>query len=171
MARPEGNIQRSRSDAGLTVRPSLIDSLVDLNPTQPVDIPMSLSQSARFYRESVRRDVEWLLNTRFTAPDPGEELEEVSKSVYAYGLPDFSSYSFSSSVDRGRLLAAIRRTIEVFEPRLTDVEVQLSGAGDKTRQAIRFSISGVLLMDPTPEQVTFDTLLEVSRGQYSVKES
>ena len=36
-------------------------------------------------------------------------------------------------------------------------------------RALRFVIEGLLCMDPAPEPVRFDTVLELSKGQYEVK--
>ena len=41
-----------------------------------------------------------------------------------------------------------------------------SPAGART---LRFQIQGLLRVDPTPEQVIFDTLLELSSGEYEVR--
>jgi predicted component of type VI protein secretion system len=39
------------------------------------------------------------------------------------------------------------------------------------QRVIRFAIEGFLRMDPAPEQVFFDTMLEPMSGQYQVKGS
>ncbi len=171
MARSDINPPRGKNDSALTVPPSLLDRLIDLQPQQRTDPPTTLAQSSREFRDSVRRDVEWLLNSRFTSPEPEEESVETWRSVYCYGLKDFSAYTFSSGDDRRKLLASIRKTIEIFEPRLKEVEVDFGGAENSTRQSLRFTINAILQMEPSPEHVTFDTVLELSRGEYSVKEA
>jgi predicted component of type VI protein secretion system len=37
-------------------------------------------------------------------------------------------------------------------------------------QAVRFHVEAMLLIDPAPERIAFDTVLEISKGAYSVKE-
>jgi type VI secretion system protein ImpF len=39
---------------------------------------------------------------------------------------------------------------------------------DESPLQVRFSIQATLRMDPTPEQIVFDTVLEVSSGTYEV---
>src|ERR1035438_5178728 len=75
------------------------------------------------YRAAVRHDLEWLLNTRRIADPLPEGLREVEKSVYLYGLPDYSQlslYNERNTADHDRLAAMIARTIELFEPRILD---------------------------------------------------
>ena len=42
-----------------------------------------------------------------------------------------------------------------------------SSAG--AQHVMRFQIEGMLEMDPTPEHISFDTLLQLSSGEYQVK--
>jgi len=41
--------------------------------------------------------------------------------------------------------------------------------GENARRELRFLIEAVLRMDPNPEPVVFDTVLEFSSGEYDVK--
>jgi type VI secretion system protein ImpF len=74
------------------------------------------------------------------------------------------------SVDgRARLMRAVEAALTAFEPRLGNVRVILnSTAGDKLPR-IRFTVEGMLRVDPSPEHVSFDTLLEVANGEYKVQ--
>ena len=40
--------------------------------------------------------------------------------------------------------------------------------GQEHRRELRFHVEGTLLMDPTPEQVIFDTVLHFASGEYEV---
>ena len=53
-----------RQDADINVTPSLIDRLIDLEPANSSDPPSTRSQSVRQLKLALRRDLEWLLNTR-----------------------------------------------------------------------------------------------------------
>ena len=122
------------------------------------------------YRAAVRQDLEWLLNTRrITDPLP-EGLREVERSVYFYGLPDYSQLSLCSEgneAEHDRLAAMIARTIELFEPRILDVQVTLGNRTAPSRD-LRFHVFGRLRMKPRPEPVCYDTTLDVTRGEYAV---
>jgi type VI secretion system protein ImpF len=122
------------------------------------------------YRAAVRRDLEWLLNTRKNADPLPEGLREVEKSVYAYGLPDFSEFSLSTernAADQERLAGMIARTIEIFEPRILDVRVAIGNRASSSRD-LHFHVLGRLKMKPRPEPVCYDTKLDVTRGEYAV---
>jgi type VI secretion system protein ImpF len=94
----------------------------------------------------------------------------LSRSLYNYGLPDFSTYSFTNVKDRARLLRHIETTIRLFEPRLDAVHVTPVEVGNEIyTRLLRFQIEALLKMDPAPEQVTFDTVLQLNSGEYQVR--
>jgi type VI secretion system protein ImpF len=158
-----------RLDTELNVTPSILDRLIDNEPLLAADPPETRLQSVRKLKAALRRDLEWLLNTRRIPDEIPESLQEVYRSVYNYGLPDFSHVSLSSPRDRNRLLRGLESAIGIFEPRLVDVKVMLVDQGSATSRMMRFQIDGLLKMDPAPEQVSFDTVLELSTGDYQVK--
>ncbi len=147
---------------------SVLDRLIDDEPDRKLEPPMSRAQSLRELRAALRRDLEWLFNTRSTIEDPPESLREVEHSVYNYGVPDTTSLYLQSVKDQEYLTKTIKSAISFFEPRLQAVKVTLQPSSDVVR-GIHFSIEGLLRMDPAPEPVFFDTLLEPSKGEYKVK--
>jgi type VI secretion system protein ImpF len=153
-------------DSAVTL--SVLDRLIDLEPRNSKEVPPTRGQSVRQLKESVRRDLEWLLNTRLVAIPPDERLRHVNRSGYVYGLPDFSAYSLSNPDDQNKLMRHLQIAIKNFEPRLAKVRVvplEVSGANTRT---LRFRIEALLLMDPAPEHIFFDTLLQLSSGEYEV---
>jgi type VI secretion system protein ImpF len=159
----------ARSDADIAVTPSLLDRLIDLDPHSPADAPASRTQSVRQLKASLRRDLEWLLNTRRNPDEVPENYEQVFRSLYNYGLPDVTSMSLNSPRDRQRLLRTVEVAIAVFEPRLTNVRVRAVDNASGAPRVVRFQIEAMLQMDPAPEQIFFDTLLQLSSGEYQVK--
>jgi len=149
---------------------SVLDRLIDQEPERKLEPPLTRSQSLRELKAALRRDLEWLLNTRRTIEESPASLKELERSLYNYGLPDVSSLYLRSSNDQNTLLKAIRTAINYFEPRLLNIKVALEPAAADAR-VIRFSIEGLLRMDPAPEHVFFDTMLEPMSGQYQVKGS
>lgn len=143
---------------------------MDLEPHVARDPATSRQLSVRALRSAVRRDIEWLLNTRSVAFPPPEELPEVRNSVYAYGLTDLSSFSGDDPEDRNRLLRSIEKTLAIFEPRLGSVKVsEMAVQAGKDMRQIRFVIQASLKLDPAPEQIVFDTVLDLASGQYGVR--
>ncbi|HUF28324.1 MAG TPA: type VI secretion system baseplate subunit TssE [Gemmatimonadaceae bacterium] len=158
----------ARGEIERTVQQSVLDRLIDNDPRAAADPPTTFVQSARQYKATVRRDIEALLNTRRIPEEAPDELEELRHSLYHYGLPDISSMSSDSVHSRTILLQRVEETIALFEPRLADVRVSLTEAVGTAGRELRFIIEGTLRMDPSPEQVVFDTVLELSRGEYQV---
>jgi type VI secretion system protein ImpF len=147
---------------------SVFDRLVDYEPGNSREAAPTRGQSVHQLKEAVRRDLEWLLNTRLIAVPPNARLREVNRSVYVYGLPDFSAYSLSSPDDQNRLIRQLQRAIKVFEPRLAKVRiVPLEAFGANTR-VLRLRIDALMLMPPAPEHVSFDTMLQLTSGAYEV---
>jgi type VI secretion system protein ImpF len=129
----------------------------------------SWSQSVRDFKQGVRRDIEWLLNTRRIADPAPEELTELNASLYHYGLPDISSMSGESAQVQRRLLRHIEETVTAFEPRMANVRASLVETGEgKDPRKLHIVIEGLLLTDPEPEQIAFDTLLEISSGHFDM---
>src|SRR5579863_7803093 len=113
----------ARGAGETTITISVLDRLIDMEPDNRMENPLSRAQSVRLLRNSVRRDLEWLLNTRRIADSPEEGLKEVNRSTYVYGLPDLSVISVGSSGDRNRLVRQLVNAINTFEPRLANVRV------------------------------------------------
>lgn len=158
-----------RDDASeLGVTQSLLDRLIDQDVRTPADVPQTRAQSVRQLKASLRRELEWLLNTRRTPTPAPDTLPELQRSLYNYGLPDMSAFSLNSSQDQNRLLWVLEQTITTFEPRLQGLNITMSPITPETR-SLRFQIEGMLIMDPAPERISFDTVLELSSGAYQVK--
>jgi type VI secretion system protein ImpF len=159
----------SRPDPDLAVTISVLDRLIDANPDVSMDPPANRSHSVRQLKTALRRDLEWLLNSRRNPEAVPETYEELFRSVYNYGLPDVTSMSLNSPRDKQRLLRMIEQTIDIFEPRLIQVHVGAIDVAGSGPRVLRFQIEGMLKMDPAPEQILFDTVLQLNSGEYQIK--
>jgi type VI secretion system protein ImpF len=149
---------------------SVLDRLIDNDPRSADEAVPTRAETVRKLRAAVRRDIEWLLNSRRIAVPPDEELRELNQSAYVYGLPDLSTVSLANINDRASLLGAIERSIKLFEPRLADVRVvPVEDPAQKTIQRLDFRIEAMLLMDPSPEHVSFDTTVDGVSQSYKVR--
>jgi type VI secretion system protein ImpF len=158
----------ARVDNEVRVTPSILDRLLDYEPEVSREPIASRAKSLRQLKQSVRRDLEWLLNTRRIAEEVPSDLKEVNRSVATFGLPDFSSISVKNPMDQKRMLREIEEAVRTFEPRLENVEVSFEPMRD-TERAMRFRIDAHLKVEPAPEPVTFDTVLQLGSGQYVVQ--
>jgi type VI secretion system protein ImpF len=166
-----------RNEADQPVTQSLLDRLMDrekdrdrdrsIPGTVAADPYRSRSASIRGLKAALRRDLEWLLNTRRNPNAAPDTMPEVSQSLFNYGLPDFSALSVNSPKDRQHLLGEIERTVALFEPRLRNIRVILQDPG--ASRTVRFQIEGSLQMDPSPEHISFDAELQVASGEYQIR--
>lgn len=146
---------------------SILDRLIDSEPNLSAEPVQSRFISVRQFTAQVRRDIENLLNTKNCAWLTDCEYKEVRNSLYFYGLPDFTAQNPGSFAATDRLRQEIERAIARFEPRLTNVVV-VPEAGEKEEKTVGFKITGLLMVDPAPEPVSFDTRFDSNRGEYKV---
>lgn len=160
----------SRIDNEIRITPSVLDRLLDNEPGMSSEAPKSRSQSLADLKQAVRRDLEWLLNTRHSPTPIAESLEEVNESLAVYGLPDLTSISAKNAYEQNRLAKALETAIRIFEPRFINAKVSLEPI-DNTDRHLRFRIEAHLDIEPIPEPVSFDTVLQVGSGEFSIKAS
>lgn len=159
-------MQRSHGDVNVTQ--SLLDRLVDLEPHSSVEASVSRRQSVLDLKKAVLQDLDYLLNTRRIPDEPEENLPELNRSLYMYGLPDFSAYNMASPADQAKLLRQLGATIRMFEPRLANVRIVPLAIPTAGIRRVRLRIEAMLRMDPNPEPVSFDTLIELRSGNCQV---
>ena len=153
------------SDRKVEVRMPLFDRLVDRDLFLRRELRSMRTLDRRGLKESVRRELEQLFNTR--CPVPAHRLEIRARSVIDYGIPDFSTFSARSYDDRLRLAEVLRRAVEAYEPRLAQVRVEVEPSpGDEF--ALLAHIDAVLLVDGVPEPVSFTTTLQTKEGSAQV---
>lgn len=158
----------SRFDNEIRITQSVLDRLIDEEPAMSQDPPKVRSVSLAELKKSVRRDLEWLLNTRCFAENVDGGLEESMRSVAFYGLPDFTAVSVKNPNEQRRMAKALEEAIKVFEPRFSDLKVTLEPI-DSIDRLLKFRIEATLDVDPAPEPVTFDTVLQLGGSSFEVK--
>jgi type VI secretion system protein ImpF len=147
-------------------RASLIDRLLDLDPgARSEPRPLRAFTKAQ-WREAVRRDLEWLLNTR--CPVPASELARRGRTVLEYGLPDVVALTPQSTQDHRRVAELIAETIAAYEPRLQGVRVQVARV---RRNALDIRIDARLVTDRTPEPVSFAATVAAQGESVAVREA
>jgi type VI secretion system protein ImpF len=152
---------------GVTI--SVLDRLLDYEPEASREADLSRPKSLRQLKDAVRRDLEWLLNTRKQAGLAALDLKEIKQSVAAYGLPEFADLSPNRSDDQKQMRREIEETIRFFEPRLEAVVVSFQPPYSNER-LMHFRIDAHLKVDPEPQPITFDTVVQAGNGQYVVRE-
>lgn len=149
------------------VRAPLFDRLTDLNPGAIGEPRPMRTLDRTGLRESVRRELGRLLNTRSSIP-VDQLAERPELTVLEYGIPDLSAYSIGDD-DHQRLLAGVvARAVTAFEPRLREVRVSVVRLEDEQRSLL-LRIDAVLTADEVAEPVSFPALMGLKSGRAEVQ--
>jgi type VI secretion system protein ImpF len=149
---------------------SLLDRLIDADPSESADKPLTSGAALQRLRESVCRDLEELLNTRRRWRSWDLQYTELNQSLVGYGLPDFATGAFSDPRRGEELRRLVEAIIRRFEPRLASLNVALLGNTDKFSPTLRLRVEALLRVDPAPEPITFDTLVELDTKSVTVSQ-
>ena len=149
--------------------PSVLDRLLDDDPTVSTEQPRNRSQLLRDMKLSVRRDVENLLNARRRNVTLPSNLPELASSLLAYGVADFSGTGPATAKQREAFCRVLEGVIKDNEPRLLEVRVELVANPEPADRTLRFRIDALLRADPSPEPVIFDSTLEPATHQFAVQ--
>lgn len=149
------------------IQTSILDRLVDEEPQARREPVRQRMIGVNQVRNAVIRDVEELLNTRRQILVPPAACKNLNSSLFTYGLRDFTSQNPRSPSVKQQLRYELERTIARFEPRLKNVVVHLDNLPENERN-LRFRITGLLVVDPISEPVTFDTYFDINRGEYLI---
>ena len=150
------------------ILPCLFDRLVDENPESKNDTRGERALSLKRYRESVLRDLAWLMNAK--AHLETDELHlygEANDSVLNFGIPDFCG-RLSTSLDLSRIEVQIADAIKRFDPRLIPSTLSVKAIEDAPTAGpsmIAFEIRGELWASPVPEQLYIKTQIDLETGQ------
>ena len=153
------------------LRPSILDRLIDNEPHISVETEQNQHQHLMQLRNSVRRDVENLLNTRYRLIAPDDEYRQLENSLLNYGLPDLATVNIIDQERKNAFINDLKNIIKHFEPRFKSINVRYLDNPNKDDYTLRFRIDGVLYADPAPEIVIFDSTLEPVSRTVSVQEA
>lgn len=158
-------------DKKKNLRPSVLDRLMDNDPTNNTEKDPGQHQKLKDLRNSVRRDLENLLNTRFRMVEPSNEFIQLQKSLLNYGLPDLATVNITDKVKQKEFIDHLESILIKFEPRFKSVKVRYMENADALDRSLRFRIDATLYADPAPEIVVFDSILEPVTRTVNVEET
>jgi len=161
----------ARLDKKKKLRPSILDRLIDNDPNNNTETDPDQHQKLKDLRNSVRRDLENLLNTRFRMIEPDDEFSEVQSSLLNYGLPDLATVNISDQEKRKEFIQHLETILIEYEPRFKTVKVRYMDNSDTLDRTLRFRIDAILYADPSPEMVVFDSILEPVTRNVNVEET
>jgi type VI secretion system protein ImpF len=158
-----------RAAAPLRAQLPLLDRLIDDAPDRSDDPPLSAAAALAALEASLRRDLEALLNAHRRWRSWPEAYGELKVSPVAWGVSDFTAGAFNDPRRREELRAEVEETIRRFERRLTRVRVSLVAAKDPLAATLRLRIDGLLRVEPQPEPIAFDTLIDAATAAVEVQ--
>jgi type VI secretion system protein ImpF len=150
------------------VRLSLLDRLIGERgdaATAPHGPPV------RLLKEAVRRDLEDLLNSKRQWDIWPDAWEELNDSLANYGIPDFTGVVYAGPSAQNDLKRMLEDTIQRFEPRLTQVQVEIVSRRREVTRQLRFRVKALLRMDPFSEQISFESEVEPGSRMVRVREA
>jgi type VI secretion system protein ImpF len=132
--------------SSLNLKPSVLDRLVDVS--------LNGAASGSWYTpeemmESVRRDLENLLNTRKTCQGLCDGLPEVTNSLITYGVADSASLKVNTASQRKRVARELEEAISRFEPRVSRLKVTIGEPATRKDRVLRLHLSGTLDIEPS----------------------
>ena len=160
-----------RVDKKKELRPSILDRLLDDEPHIQVEADKNRHQHLRELRNSVKRDLENLLNTRYRMVEPPEEFTQLELSLLNYGLPDLATVNIADTEKKRNFTRHLEKILRDYEPRFKTVKVNHVDNKDNTDRTLRFRIDATLYADPAPEIEIFDSVLDPVSRTVNVEES
>lgn len=156
------------------LQPSLLDRLTDEEPGKQTESRDQRVLSLQRLRESVIRDLGWLLNTgHLESVLALDRYPEVRRSTLNYGMNDLTGLP-ASGVDVAEVEAIIRRSILQFEPRILAKSLVVKVQVDRdamNHNAMTFRIEGELWAQPLPLRLYLRTEVDLETGTVTVAET
>lgn len=143
----------------------LFDRLVDEDPEADSEVPPKRFYNKFMLIQSIQREIERILSTRTTAKK--EQYEELSEDPLNYGLPemfglaDFSHFDGANSGDWDYVSQLCQRAIEIFEPRVKNVDVIIQSF-DRPRQSLSITVQADIALPEYQGEVSFPMMLSTS---------
>ncbi|MCU0987319.1 MAG: type VI secretion system baseplate subunit TssE [Acetobacteraceae bacterium] len=156
-------------DRQTRVQLSVLDRLLDADPERAADRPLGPAETLAALRRAARRDLEALLNARQRWRSWPGQFAELAVSPMAYGVPDFTSGYFASEERREAFRRDVAAVIAAYEPRLRAVKVTLVPGADETDRTLRLRVEALMMADPEPEPVSFDTAFDSAAMAFVVQ--
>lgn len=152
------------------LQPSLLDRLTDDEPSVTQESREQRVLSARRLRQSVLRDLAWLLNAVYLESVQSlENHPEVASSVVNFGIPDLSGHNLSPA-DLPIVEQRIRQAILNFEPRIlaNSLKIKVIATDQFNHNAMSFDIEGDLWMQPVPLRLYLKTQVDLETGNVDI---
>jgi type VI secretion system protein ImpF len=150
---------------------SLLDRLLSV----PEDKGRVRAASLEDLKVSLRRDLNYLLNTPKPAHSEVEGRLVLPGTLLNFGISEFVGIDIADPGAQTRIAVAIEQAIRAFEPRLTDVSVtpvleenvpDRSRGNPATPLQLTFRVRAEFHYHPARERIHFQAVLEGGTGRF-----
>jgi len=151
--------------------PSLLDRLIDDDPSRATEAREARAVSLQKLRDNVLRDLNWLFNATQSSLDfDGDAM--MAGSVINYGMPPLAGRP-ASQYDLTELARVLREVILRFEPRILPHTLKVSAEASKgdAHNVLGFRIEGQLWSQPVPLEIYMRTEIDLESGMTQVREA
>ena len=153
------------------LQPCLLDRLFDDEPRRNSETRKEKVISVKRFREGVKRDIEWLLNSKSRFYDLDDTLPEIESSVLNYGIRDFTGLH-SGNLSPEDLENVIRDSLLQYEPRLIRDELVVKAMKAPSIlheiNVLSFQIAGKIWAEPLPQDFVLRTEVSLETGMFAV---
>jgi type VI secretion system protein ImpF len=154
----------------------LLDRVVMLEQRRRFESREQRVMSIERLKQSVLRDLSWLLNTEYLeAVYALDGFPQVRSSVLNYGIPSIVGLTITDLNDsmRGGLAKTLRDAIVRFEPRLDPDKIVVRTHADKEQmdgRTLTFEIEAELLAEPAPLRLLLTSVVDLENGHATLAE-
>lgn len=152
------------------LRASVLDRLIDEDPSQTRDPAIDRRAEMTAMREALRRDLELLLNTRCPPHTPPPALTALTESIGTFGIDEFFTPGLATRAEREALARALEQRIARFEPRLEGLAVTVLPSRDQAQRILRLRISARFTPQPGLPALVFQTQLDPTTQRFTVQD-
>lgn len=133
---------------------------MDDDPASQQEPPPSEQQAYHTVLDGLKRDLLELLNTRKRCRSWPAQLDELERSVFAYGIPDIAGAHLATAKDRDRFLSTLGPLIRRFDQRFKSVRITPNSNRDANDRVLRFRIEATVRVESGTEPIAFEFKLE-----------
>ncbi len=119
-------------------------------------------------RDSIIENICSLISSRAPIWSDVEDLSHVSGTIATLGIQNIARSQ--SKVNSDAMLQDITQIIRTFEPRLSQIEIELSSEKEKLNK-LQFRISAIMNTESGSEAIVLDSFLDFSTSKLDIRKS
>jgi type VI secretion system protein ImpF len=152
-----------------TLHRSMLDRLMDFEPDLAEDRLKTIGKQVEEVRESLRRDLEALLNTRRSPQTPPKTLAELDRSLVSFGVDGFFTTALVTASQREQFAQRLESRIRLFEQRLDSVRVSVLPVRHPNERSLRLRIEASYVAQEGMPAIAFETAVDPSTQRIVVE--